>query len=100
MMNIDETASRIEDIKNKINKGKELRQQAIVKRDMLREQLKEINEELKDLNIEPKNIENEILNIENEIEKSLKKIESELPLELLNNVDNLNNDDKTSNMEF
>lgn len=78
--NHQEQLKRIEQL---IKAAHELRQQALTKKGMYEEQLKEKEKEMKELGTSPDKMEADIENLEKEIESDMQMIQSMIPMDLL-----------------
>ncbi|MEW6171820.1 MAG: hypothetical protein AB1510_01955 [Bacillota bacterium] len=74
-------------LKEGIEKAKRLREQAIARKEVLEQQLKEIEAEVRALGVEPDRLEEEITRLETEARLSLEEAEKLIPWELIQSMD-------------
>lgn len=75
---------KLKELKDNIDKAKDLKNRAEGQLDQLKTQEKQYLEELEKLGVDPKNLETEISNLKRDIENMLKEADSMIPKELLN----------------
>lgn len=82
---MSEYDKKLNQIKDNLDKAKNLRIRAEARLEQLNRQKEEIMVELKGLGVEPENLDSEITKLKDEIEGLIKKAESLLPEELIKN---------------
>ncbi len=75
---------KLKELKDNIDKAKDLKNRAEGQLDQLKTQEKQYLEELEKLGVDPKNLEAEIANLKREIEDMLEKADSMIPKDILN----------------
>ena len=75
---------KLKELKDNIDKAKDLKNRAEGQLDQLKPQEKQYLEELEKLGVDPKNLEAEIANLKREIEDMLEKADSMIPKDILN----------------
>ena len=83
MENTEKTMKELSRIEEALKKAEELRQQALTKKDIYENQLKETEEELKALGTTSKEGEAKLQKNDEEIKEAMAKIETMIPFELL-----------------
>ncbi|AMN31396.1 hypothetical protein BFS06_11910 [Clostridium perfringens] len=89
----------VEELESAIEKVKGIRQQAIAKRDVLVDNLKQENEELAKFDINPKEVEVELKNRENQINQLLSEINQLIPWDLIQGS-NINQENRNGDIPF